>query len=128
MASSSAIKTITLRLPRDIAERITALAVLRGTTVTEQIREAVDHALRDAAANGARSQVAAALAAIDAEAQAKRDALTWLRGDAPVADAGAAHHQDGAYGDAADADHDAADNDNADHDADDVDDDVDEDY
>ncbi len=72
-------KTLAIRLEDDVHAQLTMVAQLDGTTVTEEIRQAIQAHLTRKRESGELSERAnAVLAEIEQEAAAKRDAVQAL--------------------------------------------------
>lgn len=76
-------KTMAIRLTDEISAQLTLVAQLEATSVAELIRQAIDQLLADKRDHGdLAAKAEAALAEIDQEAQARRDAIQALLGPA----------------------------------------------
>jgi predicted DNA-binding protein len=72
-------KTIAVRLEDDVSELLGLVSQLEGTTIVDQIREAIDtHLARKVAEGDLAERATAALDDIDREAKAKKDAIGAL--------------------------------------------------
>jgi predicted DNA-binding protein len=72
-------KTIAVRLDDGVSELLTLVAQLEGTTIVDQIREAIDaHLQRKVAEGDLAERATAALDDIDREATAKKAAIGAL--------------------------------------------------
>ncbi len=72
-------KTIAVRLEDGVSELLGLVSQLEGTTVIDQIREAIDtHLARKVAEGDLAERATAALDDIDREAKAKKDAIGAL--------------------------------------------------
>ncbi len=77
-------KTMAIRLDDTTAELLAIVAQLEGTSVIDQIRQAIDAHLAKKAAEGDLAEKAqAALDEIDREASARKDAIGTLLGQPP---------------------------------------------
>jgi predicted DNA-binding protein len=72
-------KTIAVRLEDSVSELLGLVSQLEGTTIVDQIREAIDtHLARKVAEGDLAERASAALDDIDREAKAKKDAIGAL--------------------------------------------------
>jgi len=72
-------KTIAVRLDDQVSELLGLVSQLEGTTIVDQIREAIDaHLARKVAEGDLAERASAALDDIDREAKAKKDAIGAL--------------------------------------------------
>jgi predicted DNA-binding protein len=72
-------KTIAVRLEDNVSELLGLVSQLEGTTIVDQIREAIDtHLARKVAEGDLAERASAALDDIDREAKAKKDAIGAL--------------------------------------------------
>jgi predicted DNA-binding protein len=72
-------KTIAVRLDDGVSELLGIVSQLEGTTIVDQIREAIDtHLARKVAEGDLAERATAALDDIDREAKAKKDAIGAL--------------------------------------------------
>jgi hypothetical protein len=72
-------KTIAVRLDDQVSELLGLVSQLEGTTIVDQIREAIDtHLARKVAEGDLAERATAALDDIDREAKAKKDAIGAL--------------------------------------------------
>jgi predicted DNA-binding protein len=79
-------KTLAIRLEDDVHAQLTMLAQLDGTTVTEEIRQAIEGHIAGKRDSGELADRASTvLAEIDREAQAKRSAIEALYHQATTA-------------------------------------------
>lgn len=80
--STGVVKTLAIRLELDQHAELTLIAQLRGNTVTDEIREAIEaHIMRIKADPIYASKADQVLADIERQATARRDAFARLFGD-----------------------------------------------
>jgi hypothetical protein len=81
------VKTLAIRLEPDVHAQLTLIAQLRGGTITDELKAALDahiRAAKDAPDLAAGAQDA--LAVVEAEAAARRSAIAKLFGSQPTQD------------------------------------------
>ncbi|GAA4969413.1 hypothetical protein [Kineococcus glutinatus] len=82
-SSRGGVKTLAIRLEPDVHAQLSLIAQLRGNTITDEIRTALETHLATArTAPELAAQADAALADIEREAAARRDAIATLFGSA----------------------------------------------
>lgn len=100
-------KTLAIRLDDDLHARLSVIAQLSGSTVTDEIRQAIEsHIERKRSAGELSAKAGAVLEEIEREAAARRSAIAALFGDQseasaeqPTADKPASGRRRGAKGD-----------------------------
>lgn len=84
-ARNGGIKTLAIRLEPDLHQQLSLIAQLQNSTITDEIRTAIEERIT---ALKARPEIAAkadeVLAAIEADAAARRDAIATLFGESAV--------------------------------------------
>jgi predicted DNA-binding protein len=74
-------KTLAIRLEEETHAQLAALSALKGTSLVEEIREAIEgHVEREGAEGKLAERAQAALAEIDREAETRRAAIQALMG------------------------------------------------
>lgn len=74
-------KTLAIRLDDDLHARLSVMAQLAGTTITDEIRRAIDRHLQGMATDPElTARASSVLEEIEREAQAKQQAITSLFG------------------------------------------------
>jgi predicted DNA-binding protein len=75
-------KTMAIRLQDDVHAQLSVVAQLDGTTVADEIRQAIEgHLARKRAEGGLADRASQALADIERDATARRDAIQALFGE-----------------------------------------------
>jgi predicted DNA-binding protein len=79
------VKTLAIRLEPDLHARLSVIAQLRGSTITDEIREAIAQHLERLRTDGdLTAKAGSVLDDIERDAQARRDAIAALFGDEPA--------------------------------------------
>lgn len=79
--NTGSVKTLAIRLENDVHMQLTLIAQLKGSTITEEIRQAIAaHVVQAKASSDLVSQAESAMAEIEREAAARRDVLAQLFG------------------------------------------------
>lgn len=79
--NTGSVKTLAIRLENDVHMQLTLIAQLKGSTITEEIRQALAaHVAQAKASSDLVSQAESAMAEIEREAAARRDVLAQLFG------------------------------------------------
>ncbi|MGP5388298.1 DNA-binding protein [Arthrobacter sp. MYb229] len=79
--NTGSVKTLAIRLENDVHMQLTLIAQLKGSTITEEIRQALAaHVVQAKASSDLVSQAESAMAEIEREAAARRDVLAQLFG------------------------------------------------
>lgn len=81
-SSGRSVKTLAIRLEPDLHAQLSLIAQLRGSTITEEIREAIDRhiaVIKDSP--DIAGQADSVLADIERDAAARREAIATLFGD-----------------------------------------------
>lgn len=79
--NTGSVKTLAIRLENDVHMQLTLIAQLKGSTITEEIRQALAaHVVQAMASSDLVSQAESAMAEIEREAAARRDVLAQLFG------------------------------------------------
>lgn len=79
--NTGSVKTLAIRLENDVHMQLTLIAQLKGSTITEEIRQALAaHVVHAKASSDLVSQAESAMAEIEREAAARRDVLAQLFG------------------------------------------------
>jgi predicted DNA-binding protein len=79
----SGVKTLAIRLEPDLHAQLSLIAQLRSSTITDEIRHAIEtHIENVKTAPELAAQAGSVLEAIEAEAAARRDAISTLFGTA----------------------------------------------
>lgn len=74
-------KTLAIRLEEETHAQLAALSALKGTSLVEEIREAIEgHVEREGAEGNLAERAQAALAEIDRDAETRRAAIQALMG------------------------------------------------
>lgn len=77
--NTGSVKTLAIRLENDVHMQLTLIAQLKGSTITEEIRQALAaHVAQAKASSDLVSQAETAMAEIEREAAARRDVLAQL--------------------------------------------------
>lgn len=80
--NTAGVKTLAIRLEPDVHTQLTLIAQLRGSTITEEIRQALAaHIAHVKDSTDLASQAESAMADIDREAAARREAIANLFGN-----------------------------------------------
>lgn len=78
------VKTLAIRLEPEMHAQLTLIAQLRGTSVTDEFRTALEaHIAAAKTAPDLATQADSALQAVEAEAAARREAISQLFGSTP---------------------------------------------
>ena len=84
--SRGGVKTLAIRLEPDLHAQLSLIAQLRGSTITDEIRSALDvHITHARTAPELASKADGALEEIEREAIARREAIATLFGTGPLA-------------------------------------------
>ena len=76
------VKTLAIRLEPDVHAQLTPIAQLQGTTITEEIRQALIAHISHAKENSSlASQAESAMAEIERDAELRRQAIATMFGD-----------------------------------------------
>ncbi|MGO3527561.1 hypothetical protein [Glutamicibacter arilaitensis] len=79
--NTGSVKTLAIRLENEVHMQLTLIAQLKGSTITEEIRQALAaHVVQAKASSDLVSQAESAMAEIEREAAARRDVLAQLFG------------------------------------------------
>lgn len=83
--NAAGVKTLAIRLEPDVHTQLTLIAHLRGSTITEEIRQALAAHIAHVKDNtDLASQAESAMADIEREAAARREAIASLFGTEPT--------------------------------------------
>ena len=85
--NSAGVKTLAIRLEPDVHTQLTLIAQLRGSTITDEIRKALAAHIANVKDNtDLASQAESAMAEIEREAAARREAIASLFGTEQTAE------------------------------------------